>query len=228
MAPATRTNEDETRKALSPEPEPEVEDLKPNGAEPQSATSDIFANLEALRLKQDFTRARIKKPFTNCAIRKPRKHEWFQAHTDPAFRFEVQLFSLQMDMSPEWYWPIGADVLAELDPTSLYSCVIYPWINRKKDVSIWPVPLHDVDGRDNDWWASMREVMSHHAAQGDWVRIRGGSQAYDLEVAENQCLPPPEWPKVDLNTILRTAFKGGRVIDRLDHSVIQESMRGRV
>ena len=119
-----------------------------------------------------------------------------------------------MDMSPEWYWPIGADVLAELDPTSLYSCVIYPWINRKKDVSIWPVPLHDVDGRDNDWWASMREVMSHHAAQGDWVRIRGGSQAYDLEVAENQCLPPPEWPKVDLNTILRILLPARAASDR--------------
>jgi hypothetical protein len=199
-----------------------------DGAAALTATSDIFSNLENLRLKQDFNRAKIKKPFTSCPIRKPRRHEWFQSHRDPSFRFETRLFALKEGMSPEWYLPIGEDVLAELDAGSLYPCVIFPWITRKSEVSVLPVPLCDTDGRDNDWWASMREVMSRYAAEGQWIRIAGGNQAYEVEVAENEALPDPKWPDVPLNTILRTAFKGGRMIDSLDHPVIQANMRGRV
>ena len=51
---------------------------------------------------------------------------------------------------------------------------------------------------------------------------------YEVEIAENEALPDPVWPDVDLTTILRTAFKGGRLIDRLDHPVIVQYMRGRV
>jgi hypothetical protein len=193
-----------------------------------TATADVFANLDNLRLKQDFDRAKIKKPFTACPLRKPRRHEWFQSHPDRAFRFETSLFALKEEMSTDWYLPVGKDVIAELDPGALYACVLFPWINRKSQVSLVPVQLYDADGRDNDWWASMREVMSVHAAQGKWIRISGGNQAYEVEIAENEALPDPVWPDVDLTTILRTAFKGGRLIDRLDHPVIVQNMRGRV
>jgi hypothetical protein len=193
---------------------------------PPTATADVFANLDNLRLKQEFDRAKIKKPFTACPLRKPRRHEWFQAHQDPAFRFQTKLFALKEEMSAEWYLPVGADVIARLDAGSLFACVLYPWINRKSQVSLLPVQLYDADGRDNDWWASMRDVMTTHATQGRWIRIAGGNQAYEVEIAENEALPDPVWPDVDLTTILRTAFKGGRLIDRLDHPVITQSMRG--
>jgi hypothetical protein len=214
------------------EPAPEAEDAidaavkETLGKTAPITTDDVFANLEGLRLKQDFDRARIKKPFTTCPLRKPRRHEWFQAHRDPAFRFQTKLFALKEGMSVEWYLPIGADVVAELDPGALYACVLFPWINRKNQVSLLPVQLYDADGRDNDWWSSMRVVMTAHAAAGKWIRIAGGNQAYEVEIAENEALPDPIWPEVGLNTILRTAFKGGRLIDRVDHPVITGSMRG--
>jgi hypothetical protein len=200
-----------------------------NGAAGQpTSPNDVFTNLENIRLKQDFNRAQIKKPFTACPLRKPKRHEWFQSHPDPAFRFQTELFALKEGMNAEWYMPIGQDVIAELDPGALFACVLYPWINRKNQVSLLPVQLYDADGRDNDWWSSMRDVMDVHAVQGKWIGIAGGNQAYDVEVAENAALPAPKWPEVDLNTILRTAFKGGRLIDRLDHPVIAQAMRGSV
>ena len=220
----------------APPSEPEVE-VKGNGAVDETetknvvplaaptTTTDVFANLDALRLKQDFNRANIKKPFNNCPLRKPRAHEWFQAH--PELRFETKLFALKEDMSVEWYLPVGDDVTAELDPEALFDCVLFTWINRKHDVSLLPVQLYDVNGRDNDWWASMRDVMTIHATKGQWIRIHGGNQGYDLEIAENEKLAAPRWPNVDLTTILRTAFKG-RVIDHVDHQVIARSMRGRI
>jgi hypothetical protein len=149
-------------------------------------TGDIFANLDNLRLKQDFNRAKIKKPFNACPLRKPRRHEWFQVHQDPTFRFKTQLFALKEEMGTEWYLPVGEDVIAELDPGSLFDCVLYPWINRKSQVSLLPVQLYDVDGRDNDWWVSMREVMTKHATQGKWIRIAGGNQGYEVEIAERR------------------------------------------
>jgi hypothetical protein len=232
---AKQTRKVETEGAAPPPPPIEDRDHEPNGADgepvqpgpPPSLTSDIFENLDNLRLPQGFNQAKIRKPFTTCAIRKPRRHEWFQSTPDPAFRFETSLFSLKEDMSADWYLPVGAEVLAELDAGSLFQCVIFPWITRKSEVSIWPVPLLDINGRDNDWWISMREVMTHHAARGQWVRISGGNQGYEVEIAENEALPPPKWPDVSLNVILRTAFKGGRVIDSLDHRIIQ-SLRGHI
>jgi hypothetical protein len=197
-----------------------------DGATQPTTEVDIFANLENLRLKQDFNRAQIKRPFTNCPIRKPRKHEWFQVHQE--HQLETSLFALKEGMGSEWYLPVGEEVASALDPNSLYPVIIFTWINRKKEVAIWPVPLHDIDGRDNDWWSSMREMMGDWATKGQWIRIRSGNQGYELEIAENDKLAPPAWPEVDFNTILRTAFKGGRVIDSLDHTVIQNQMRGSV
>jgi hypothetical protein len=57
--------------------------------------------------------------------------------------------------------------------------------------------------------------------------MEAGDQGYKIEIAENEGLPDPEWPPAAINEILRVAFKGGRVIDSLDHPLIQK-LRGRV
>ena len=51
---------------------------------------------------------------------------------------------------------------------------------------------------------------------------------YNPEIAENTDLPEPEWPVVKhFGEVMRAAFKkGGRVVDSLDHSLI-ERLAGR-
>jgi hypothetical protein len=201
----------------------------PESAEPNGPNlppvGDIFDNLEALRLKQDFNRVKVRKPFTLCPIRKPRDHEWFQSRVD--YAFETTLFEHKEDMSSEWYLPVGADVLDELSGRSLHEVVIFLWVNRKSNCCIWPVRLADADGRVNSWHQSMRDVFTTYANSGSWIRIEAGDGGYQVELAENETLPDPAWPKLPLNEILRVAFKGGRVVDSLDHPLIQK-LRGRV
>ena len=206
---------------INPAEDPAPEKLEVVNDHP---VGDVFDNLEALRLKQDFNRVKVKRPFTLCPIRKPRPHEWFQVHPDPAFRFEGRLFKHKEGMSEDWYLPVGADVLVELEGRSLVAVVIFVWVNRKRDCAIWPIQLGDEEGKINSWHESMHEMFTVHAI-GQWARIESGDGGYKVETAQNEELPPPEWPQHTLAEILRVAFKGGRVVDSLDHPLIKK-LRG--
>jgi hypothetical protein len=202
-----------------------------NGAagEPVSST-DVFDRLDSFRLRQSFDRIKVRRPLATVGIRKPRAHEWFQAHPD--YRYEGTLFrALEEGLSEEWFFPTTAEglaVLEDLSPTGLRNVCIFWWINRKKNTFIWPVTLADSDGRQNDWHASMFEMLSVHG-RCQWCRIEAGDGGYDPTIAENEEaeLPAPEWPTVQhFGEVLRVAFKkGGRVIDGLDHPLVRR-LRG--
>jgi hypothetical protein len=208
--------------------EPE-ESRGPNGSAPNgempTSPRDIFDNPERLRLRQSFDRAKTRRPMT---IRKPKAHEWFQSH--PEYRQECTLFRAQEEsMSDEWFFPATEQVIDTLESLSakgLKEVCIFWWINRKKNSFIWPVVLRDIDGRQNDWHASMHEMLTEHAC-GQWCRIEAGDGGYNPEIAGNVGLPTPEWPEVaKFGDVLRVAFtKGGRVVDSLDHPLIKR-LRG--
>jgi hypothetical protein len=192
---------------------------------------DVFANLEKRQLRQSFDKLKTRKPLTTVGIRKPRPHEWFQAH--PTFRLEWVLFKAEEEgLSDEWFFPANEEVLAALEELSIKgvkNCMIFWWINRKNDTFIWPVQLADADGRQNDWHASMFEMMSVQA-NGQWARIEAGDGGYVVTIAEpseDQDAPKPNWPVADsFGDVLRTAFKrGGRVIEHLNHPLLNR-LRG--
>ena len=99
------------------------------------------------------------------------------------------------------------------------------WINRKKNTFVWPVTLADSDGRQNDWHASMYEMLTAHS-RGQWCRIEAGDGGYNPTIAEEE-LVAPEWPEVKhFGEVLRVAFKkGGRVVDTPDHPLLKR-LRG--
>jgi hypothetical protein len=192
---------------------------------------DVFANLEGRRLRQSFDRLKTRKPLTTVGIRKPKAHEWFQAHS--TFRLEWVLFKAEEEgLNEEWFFPATEEVLAALETLSIKgvkNCMIFWWINRKGNTFIWPVQLADADGRQNEWHASMFEMMSIRA-NGQWARIEAGDSGYEVTIAEpeeNENAPKPDWPPVDtFGDVLRVAFKkGGRVIEHLDHPLLNR-LRG--
>jgi hypothetical protein len=205
---------------------------EPNGAAPNGETAvspnDVFDNLDRLRLRQSFDRAKTRRPLATVGIRKPKAHEWFQVH--PEYRQEYTLFLAQEEgMSSEWFFPANEtalDALEDLSPKGLKEVCLFWWINRKKNTFVWPVVLQDIDGRQNDWHASMYEMMTEHGC-GQWCRIEAGDGGYHPEIAGNAGLPIPEWPEVaKFGDVLRVAFmKGGRVIDSLDHPLLKR-LRG--
>ena len=128
-------------------------------------------------------------------------------------------------MSKEWFFPTSEEILhalEELSVSGVREVCIYWWINRKKNTFVWPVGLLGADGKQNDWHASMQEMMTVHA-RGQWCRIEAGDSGYSPDIAESPNLPPPDWPKVGhIGDVLRVAFKkGGRVVDSLDHPLFK-------
>ena len=211
-------------------PQPAVsEPGKPNGELP-TAPQDVFDNLENFRLRQSFDRVKTHRPLATVGIRKPKPHEWFQAHA--SYRYEGTLFLAKEEgLSEEWYFPVNEDVLTALENlsvTGLKNVCVFWWVNRKGNTFTWPVTLADSDGRQNDWHASMYEMMTVHA-RGQWCRIEAADGGYNPEIAENAGLPAPDWPAVQhFGEVLRVAFKkGGRVVDSLDHPLIQR-LSGRI
>jgi hypothetical protein len=193
---------------------------------------DVFANLESRRLRQTFDKLKVKKPLSTVGIRKPKAHEWFQSH--PTYRQDWPLFQAEEEgLNAEWFFPATEEVLSfleELSPKGVKNCAMFWWINRKNNTFIWPVCLADADGRQNDWHASMFDMMSVQA-NGQWARIEAGDGGYNVTIADpnenDGKLPEPDWPQVEsFGDVLRVAFKkGGRVVEHLEHPLLSR-LRG--
>ena len=199
-------------------------------AKQPTSPSDVFSNLGERRLRQSFDKLKTRKPLTTVGIRKPKAHEWFQAH--PVYRQEWVLFKAEEEgLNEEWFFPATEEVLAALEELSVKgvkNCCIW-WINRKGNTFIWPVQLADADGRQNEWHASMFDMMSVQA-NGQWARIEAGDGGYEVTIADptdNDSTPKPDWPPVErFGDVLRVAFKkGGRVIEHLEHPLLNR-LRG--
>jgi len=224
----TRTGETKDHQT---EGSPAQSDGQATSAGPPATPSDVFANLAERRLRQTFERLKTKKPLTTVGIRKPKPHEWFQCH--PTYRLEWPLFKAEEEgLNDEWFFPANEDALTaleQLSPKGVKNCCIFWWINRKANTFVWPVCLADADGRQNDWHASMFDMMAVRA-KGQWARIEAGDGGYEVTIAdpdENEDAPKPDWPQVEsFGDVLRVAFKkGGRVIEHLDHPLLNR-LRG--
>jgi hypothetical protein len=82
------------------------------------------------------------------------------------------------------------------------------------------VTLPAPEGRENAWHTSARAAAER--AEKDWVRMVAnmGAGAYDVYIAPLG-IPDPDWPEQTLRDLLKIAFGNGRLIDTLDHPVIQ-------
>lgn len=185
-----------------------------------NGTPDLFANLESLRLSQDFGQSLgVKKLLTTVPVRKPAK-EWF-VRTNASLRIETCVLELKEDRevylvdSPLWP-PLAGE--ATFGPRALFVSM-----NRQGTMFVWPVRLPGPDGKIDDWNRSALEAAT--TAETSWVRVSANMAlgAYDVAVATAE-LAEPDWPDMPLAEILRIAFKG-RVIDALDHPVLRR-LRG--
>jgi hypothetical protein len=86
-----------------------------------------------------------------------------------------------------------------------------------------PLRLPSPDGKDMEWWRSLRE----HAvlAQTRWIRVvaNQGLGAYEAWVAADN-LSEPEWPELKFWDLIKIAFKDYLITD-LNHQVVKR-LRG--
>lgn len=194
-----------------------------NKSKPQpvdNETPDPF-DPAALRIVPATLEGGIKKHLMKVPVGRPRAHDWFRVHPSPDYIFRHAGMIVFKDENEHYL--VAPPMAGELDGEfNLYT--IYTAVTRQGDVRLWPVREPGPDGRDNDWWASAHEAAA--VAQTAWTRVTSnrGIGAYEVHTATG-IVVEPEWPEQTLGELLSIAFKGDRLIDRLDHTVVRR-LRG--
>ncbi len=186
---------------------------------------DPFANLDRLRLSQDFAAAALVKPvLTTVAVRKPNKHEFVRVRPGEEWRFLTWTLTQNDTIGGEVYMieqALCADLLGEVQPTLLVVAM-----SRLSAVPFfWPCALPGADGRPNRWHESRLAAIK--LAESQWVKVVADTAAgcYVPFKALGD-LPEPTWPDVTLEELLRLAF-AHRFIADANHPVLRQ-LRGEV
>ncbi len=196
---------------------------------PPTKGSDIFADLDKLRLGQSYDNVGVKKVLSMVPCRRPPKQDFVRVNPDPAFSFTTRLLILKDEFTlkgggSETY-VVSPELWAEL-PGDLVPVALFTAITRAGNLFIWPVKLPDATKRGNSgsWSTSDRDAVED--AKKSWVKVEANMQnsAYDRSIATGN-LPEPVWPvDVTFREILKIAFRD-RVIDSMDHPILRR-LRG--
>jgi hypothetical protein len=177
-------------------------------------------NLDNLRLSQAFTEtAGVKKLLRTVPVHKPNPQDFVRVHSSPEYRDNFPVIELK-DEREEYV--ITAGLVPEL-VGEFVSKTLFTAINRQGVLFLWPVRLPDPEGKQMEWWRSMREAAE--LAMNEWVRTKANMSlgAYEMFVAES-AMSEPVWPEATYQDLIRLAFRD-RLISSLDHPVIRR-LRG--
>lgn len=199
-----------------------------NGAQEEAChpndSNDPFANLESLRLSQDFSgMANVKTVLTSIAVRKPNRHEFVRVRAGDGWKFSTATFTDKELRETYLVSPnIREQLAGEVTPTALFLT-----ISRNSPMPfLWPIPLPGPDGRTNRWYESAFEAAK--LAEQSWLRVAADMSAgcYIPQVAQGE-LPDPVWPEdLALESYLRLAFKD-RMISDFQHPMLRR-LRGEI
>jgi hypothetical protein len=186
-----------------------------------AAKLDPFANLDALRLNQDYlANAGVKKLLTTVPVRKPNKQVYVRTHPD--HRMTVALIELRDDRE---IYLVTPPMVAEL-PGEYFPAILFLTISRQGVLFLWPVRLPGPDGKQLDWHRSALEAAE--LARSKWIRVCPNMAlgAYEIFESENVNIPEPQWPAPPFDEVLRIAFRD-RLIDSVEHPVVK-LLRGQI
>ena len=194
-------------------------DPKPRAVETEKA--DPF-DPAALRISQDFAAAAgVKQVLATIPVRKPGKQDFIRTHPSEEYRLTTVVIELKDERSESYLVTpdLRDELIGEVIPVTLFLA-----INRQGVVFFWPCKLPDPSGRVNAWHESALEAA--HLARDGWIRVTADMSlgAYRIFQATGE-LPDPEWPTESLGELLKIAFKGGKLIDAVDHPVLKR-LRG--
>jgi hypothetical protein len=158
----------------------------------------------------------VKKLITTVPARKPNRQVFVRVHPDAAYRLTTAVIEHKEDNEIYLVAPSMLEALAD----EVAFVTLFTAIDRQGNLFLWPVKLPKDDGRANAWHLSARAAAEE--AMKAWVRVSAnmGAQAYDVFRATGN-LPEPEWPDLDLQKILKVAFRD-RFIEDDDHPVIKK------
>jgi lipoprotein-anchoring transpeptidase ErfK/SrfK len=195
--------------------DPAVTATGPHTAAPEQSVPDPF-NVSALRLKAPITEeAGTHKVVAHVRVGKPDKQSFFRLNPDPEYRIMMAIIELKGENET---YAVTPEVASQL-PGEIKQVLMSVGVTTQGVPFLWPIPLPSADGRENPWHRTAR--MAAEYAEKYWVRMvaNQGAGCYDIKIA-SPGLPEPQWPSENLSQLLRVAFSGGKLIDRIDHPVM--------
>jgi hypothetical protein len=157
---------------------------------------------------------------TTVPIRKPHKHEFVRTRDGEEYWKPVALIEYEGDL-----YLVHPDMIRHLDSDDYFLAYLCLTISKSGELFFWPLKISS-SGRSNMWNDSALEIAKK--AKDNWVKIRsrredgkGGSGYYDAEIPTAH-FDDPVWPNKSLKELYDIAFKGDRIINRMDHLVIQK------
>lgn len=171
-------------------------------------------SLDSLRLDQDYIEAAgIKKDISIIRVKKPHRQEFIRVH--PEWSLETMVY---VDQDERSHYIVNSALYSLLEG-ELIPKILYPYINIKRVLKVWPIRLPDPDGKLDDWNRSA--LKAAELAQQKWVRVASNRPlgAYEAFFPMGT-VDDPEWPDIDFQTIVDIAFKDLR-IDEETHPVVK-------
>ena len=162
----------------------------------------------------------VKKALVHLSVRKPSSQEFFRTRPEPDFRVNIAVVELKEEREIYAVMPdVAAAFPGEVRVAELRAC-----ITRTGTLFLWAVPLPTPDGRENAWHKTARHAADK--AETIWVRMKAnmGAGCYDVLEAPKG-LSEPNWPVHDLPELLRVGFGANRLINTVDHPVLNR-LRG--
>jgi hypothetical protein len=161
----------------------------------------------------------VKKLLKTVPVHKPNPQDFVRVHPSPEYRDNFPVIELK-DEREEYV--ITVSLVPEL-VGEFVSKTLFTAINRQGVVFLWPVRLPDPEGKQMEWWRSLREAAE--LAMNQWLRTKANMSlgAYEMFVAEST-MSEPVWPEITYQELIRLAFRD-RLISSLDHPVIKR-LRG--
>jgi hypothetical protein len=198
---------------------PTLQTVEPAAKMDAAQPPDPF-DLANLRLSQSFVEtAGVKKLLKTVPVHKPNPQDFVRVHPSPEYRDNFPIIELK-DEREEYV--ITTQLVPEL-VGEFVTKTLFTAINRQSVVFLWPVRLPTSDGKQMEWWRSMREAAE--LAMQQWLRIKANMSlgAYEMFVAES-AMSAPVWPEATYQDLIRLAFRD-RLITSVDHPVIKR-LRG--
>jgi hypothetical protein len=198
---------------------PTLQAIDPIANVEAAQTPDPF-DLSNLRLSQSFTEtAGVRKLLKTVPVHKPNPQDFVRVHPSSDYRDNFPVIELK-DEREEYVITVGLvpELIGEFVSKTLFTAM-----NRQGVVFLWPVRLPDPEGKQMEWWRSMREAAE--LAMTQWLRTKANMSlgAYEMYVAEST-MSEPVWPEAPYQELIRLAFRD-RLISSLDHPVIKR-LRG--
>jgi hypothetical protein len=179
-----------------------------------------FADLSALRFDQGGDSGGEFEVFrSSVPVRKP-KHDFFRVHPDEDYRISPLGIYVAKESRDDVTYLVTHE-MEEAFPAQISRAVIFTAINTQGALFLWPVKFSR-DGHPNGWLDSAMEAA--RAAMEAWVRIEAdlGAEQYTIRRAIG-ARKDPKWETVPpLSDLLERAFPPSRVIDSVEHPVVQK------